>query len=183
MAGCNVKDWYNKNGTVRLQLDIQDAQTSSLDSFRSVMVAIYGASIKQAGDALNPPQDFTFGSDPLIVDIVQKGKAREVIPLAEFKTNLRATERVLVRIVVFEAIDAAGAPMEVCRVTDTPEKFPCFYQPAGDALLYEEKDFSPPRGGTVIVHFPIAIKYAQQGRVAEYFLHADPALVQLENRR
>lgn len=181
-AGCNIQDWYNQMGTVRIQLDVQPAQTSHLADFRSVKAVIYGVTLTQLGDALNPKQ-FTFGPGGKIVDIVQHGKSGEAIGLAEFRTNLRATEGILVRMVVFEAIESSGTPMEICRVTSRPERFPCFYQPQSDALEYDAAPFAPPRGGEVVVHFPVAIKYAQQGTVAEYFLFADPALVELENRR
>ena len=185
-AGCDVKDWYNQNGTVRVQLEIQGAKGNHLDEFRSIKAAIYGVMLKQSGESLNLKQ-FTFGTDPKIIDIVESGKKAESIGLTEFKTNLRATDRVAIRMAVFEAIDAAGNSMQVCKQTDTPDHFPCFYQPDDDLLSFqadvEQKSFAPPRGGTVIVHFPLAVKYAQQGRVAEYFLFADPALVTLENHR
>lgn len=191
-AGCDVKDWYNQSGTVRIQLEPQPAQGSHLDSFKSVKAAIYGVSLKQAGESLNV-KHFTFGKDPKIVDLVDAGKKGTVIELTEFKTSLRATERIAVQIAVFEAIDAAGASMEICRLADTPQRFPCFYVPDDDLLLFEgcpstdatcrEKSFAPPRGGMVVVHFPVAIQYAQDGPRGEYFLFADPAKVGLENRR
>jgi hypothetical protein len=182
LAGCNVQDWYNHVGTVQIQLDIQPATASRLNDFQLVKVALYGVTLKQAGDAINAKQ-FSFGAQPKIVEIVQLGKTGGSIPLTEFKTNLRATERVQVKLVVFEAIDAAGNSLEICRLGTKPARYPCFYQPNDDALYYEEKPFSPPRGGLTVVHFPVAIKYAQQGQATQYFLYADPTLVELENHR
>lgn len=180
-AGCNVKDWYNQEGWVHVDLAVDGSRNSNLDNFRSIKAAVYGVSIRQAGVA--DAKHFTFGSDPLIVDLVEKGKAGESVRLAEFKTNLRATERVAVRIAVFEAIDAAGNPMQVCRLNQEVEKFPCFYQPENAALLYEAKSFSPPRGGTIDVGFPVTVQFAQQGRASEYFLFADPGKVTLDPKR
>lgn len=180
-AGCNVKDWYNQEGWVAIDLALEGGRNSTIDHFRSVKAAVYGVSLRQAGTT--DAKHFTFGADPLIVDLVEKAKEGETVRLAEFKTNLRATERVAVRITVFEAIDAAGNSMEICRLDDTPERFPCFYQPDNAALLYEEKSFSPPRGGRITVGFPVAIQFAQQGRASEYFLYADPGKVTLDVER
>lgn len=178
-AGCNVKDWYDQNGTVRIQMRSLSGDQSMVDHFQSVKVALYGVTLRQR-DAVNP-EFFSF-EEPKIVDLVTLAKEGEEVGITEFKTSLLPTVRVQLKIVVFEAVDAAGVSMEICRESDTPTRFPCFYQPPGDDLLYE-KPFSPPRGGAVIVHFPVAVKYAQQGRVSEYFLFADPALMELENKR
>lgn len=179
LAGCNVKDWYNQDGTVRIQMRALSGDDSLVDNFQSVKVALYGVTLRQR-DAVNP-EFFSF-DEPKIVDLVSLAKEGEEVGISEFKTSLLPTVRVQLKIVVIEAIDAAGVSMEICRKEDTPTRFPCFYQPPGDDLLYE-KNFAPPRGGTVIVHFPVAVKYAQQQRVAEYFLFADPALLELENKR
>ncbi|HET6404634.1 MAG TPA: hypothetical protein VFH78_08295 [Candidatus Thermoplasmatota archaeon] len=180
-AGCNVKDWYNQMGTVRIQVRVIGDENSLVGQFQSVKVALYGVTLRQAGDALNP-KFFSFGDQPKIVDLVTFAREGEEIPITEFRTNLRATERVQLKVVVIEAIDAAGNPLEICRETSRPARFPCFFQYTDDALYYE-KPFSPPRGGEVIVHFPIAVKYASRGAASQYFLFADPALVELENRR
>jgi hypothetical protein len=178
-AGCNVKDWYNQEGYVAIDLVVDNGRNSSIDQFQSIRAALYGVSLQQFDVA--DQKHFTFGDQPLVIDLVEKkgGPVR----LAEFKTNLRATERVAIRMVVFEVIDAAGNPMEVCREDDTPERFPCFYQPTNAALLYDEKQFSPPRGGEIDVGFPLSVKYATKGRAAEYFLYADPGLVTLDVHR
>lgn len=179
LAGCNVKDWYNQNGTVRIQLRSISGEQSLEDHFQSVKVALYGVTLRQR-DAVNP-ENFAF-DEPKIVDVVTLAKEGEEVGITEFKTSLLPTVRVQLKVVVIEAIDAAGVSMQVCRRDDAIERFPCFYQPPGDNLDYD-KPFAPPRGGMVIVHFPVAVKYAQQGTVSEYFLFADPALVELENKR
>lgn len=180
-AGCNVRDWYNQEGWVVIDLAMDAGRNTSADHFRSVKAAVYGVSLRQAGTT--DAKHFTFGEDPLILDLVEKTKQGERVRLAEFKTNLRATERVAIRMTVFEAIDAAGNSMEVCRLDDTPEKFPCFYQPDNAALQYDEKSFSPPRGGSIVVGFPVSIQFAQQGRASEYYLYADPGKVTLDVKR
>lgn len=179
-AGCNVKDWYNQNGTVRIELEVLDATETAIGDMRSVKVAIYGVSLRQVNAQ---PKHFAFEPEPLIVDLVETMKADERIPLTEFKTNLLATERVAVRLVVFEAIDAAGKNLEICRLDSEVETFPCFYQPDNSALLYEDRPFAPPRGGEVVVGFPVAVRFAQEGRASEYYLEADPSKIVLENAR
>ena len=181
MAGCNVQDWYNKKGDVNLVLTPLADENSLVDQFKSVKVALYGVTLRQRG-AINPAN---FGYDePKIIDLVPMAREGEELTVTKFTTSLLPTVRVFLKLVVIEAIDAAGTSLMVCRPVDTPERFPCFYQPADD--VFEPVDlspFSPPRGGTVTVHIPIAVKYAQQGRVSEYFLFSDPALVELENKR
>lgn len=180
-AGCNVKDWYNQEGYVQVDLVVDPGTNTSIDNFRSLRAAIYGVSLKQFDSA--ETKHFTYGDQPLIIDMVEKANKHEVVRLTEFRTNLRATERVAVRMVVFEAVDAAGNAMEICRLDTPPEKYPCFYQPTDALLLYDEKAFSPPRGGAITVGFPVSVAYATKGRAAEYFLFADPGLVDLQLHR
>lgn len=180
LAGCNVKDWYNQNGTVRIELEVLDAAESAIGDLRSVKAAIYGVSLRQINAQ---PKHFAFEPEPLVVDLAETARADERVPLAEFKTNLLATERVAVRLVVFEAIDASGKNLEICRLDTEVEQFPCFYQPDNSALLYEDRPFSPPRGGEVVVGFPVAVRFAQQRNAAEYYLEADPSKIVLESAR
>lgn len=181
-AGCNVKDWYNQNGTVTLELNVLGPKNTSLDNLRSVKVAIYGATVRQFSSA--DARHFTYPTnDPKIVDLVQKGKDGERVPIANFKISIRAVESVTVRMEVFEAIDAAGNALEICRLRDKPERFPCFFIPDNSAYQYYEKPFAPPRGGEVVVGFPLAIKYAARGRVSEYYISTPAEEIVLENRR
>lgn len=180
-AGCNVKDWYNMEGHVTVTMFMDTGANSTLDHFRSIKAAVYGVDLRQGSAA--DAKHFTFGDTPLVVDLVEMGKKGEEIALAQFKTNLRATDRVALRIVVFEVIDAAGNPMEVCRINTQPERWPCFYQPDNAALLYDEKSFSPPRGGSIDVGFPLTVHFATKGRAQQYFLYADPGLVRLDVQR
>lgn len=179
-AGCNVKDWYNQNGTVRIELEVLPASESRIGEFSSLRVAIYGVSLRQT-DA--EPKHFGFEPDPVIVDLVQVAKDDERVPLTEFKTNLRATDRVAVRLVTLEAITAAGESLQVCRIGDSVDRFPCFYQPNNTALLFEDRPFSPPRGGEVVVGFPVGVAFAQQGRATQYYLEADPSKIVIETKR
>lgn len=181
LAGCNVKDWYNQMGTVTVELMPLRSGESQMDAFRIIRVAVYGVTVRQAGVA--DAKQFTFGDNPLVVDLVEKAKSGERIPLAQFRTNLRATSTVDVRMLVIEVIEANGNSMEVCRTTDVPERFPCFFQPTNSVWTYDEKPFAPPRGGEVVVGFPLTVKFAQQGRVSEFYLAADPNLIQLTNKR
>lgn len=177
LAGCNFKDWYNQEGYVAVDFMVDTGANSTLDHFRSIKAAIYGVSIRQFDSA--DAKHFTFGEQPLIVDLVEMGNEDKRERLAEFKTNIRRTDTVLLRVVVFEAIDAAGNSMEICRLDDPDVKFPCFYQPDNAALVYDEKSFSPPRGGTVVVGFPVTVHFATQGRAQEYFLFPDPGHVEI----
>lgn len=180
-AGCNVKDWYNQEGYVSIELAVDSGKNTTIDHFKSIKAQVYGVDIKQRESS--DQKHFTFGDSPLIVDLVDLAKKGESVHITEFKTNLRATEKVAIRIVVFEVFDAAGNPVEVCRLNTQPEKFPCFYQPDNAALLYDEKQFSPPRGGTVEATFPVTIQFATKGRASQYFLFADSGQVELAVRR
>lgn len=182
LAGCNIRDWYNQEGWVHVELKVNNDPKTALDEFQRLQIAVFGVTIKQA-DALNP-EHFAFDlPGPLLVNLVEKGEKDERVPLASFKTNLRATNSVAIRAVVVEAVAANGEPMEICRISDTPEKFPCFYQPEETAFVYTEKAFAPPRGGEVFVGFPVGVRFAQLGRVSEYFIEVDPSLVEITNKR
>lgn len=180
-AGCNAKDWYNQMGTVQVDLAPQGATNTSLNEFRTIKVAIYGVTVKQylAADA----KQFSFGANPLVIDLVEKGRAGERVTLAEFKVNLRAVESVTVHLDVVEAVDAGGESLQICRLQDTVEKWPCFFMPDNNAFRYDEKSFSPPRGGEAVVAFPLAVKYATQGRKAQYYLDTPADLVEITNKR
>jgi hypothetical protein len=117
------------------------------------------------------------------VDLAQKARDAERVPIAEFKTNLLASDRVAVRLVTLEAITATGENLEICRLGTSVERFPCFYQPNNTALLYEDRPFSPPRGGEVTLGFPVGVAFEARGRASQYFLEADPSKVIVETRR
>lgn len=191
LAGCNVKDWYNQQGWVDVQLVPQGPRNTSLDEFQRISVAIFGVTVRQL-DVVQPKtfqfQDAAGAPQPLLVDLVSKGKEGESIPLARFKTNMRPTSEVTIRMQVVEAIDASGQAMQVCRIGDTVRKWPCFFVPTNDAYTYDEKPFAPPRGGEVLVGFPAAVKFVRPPNASpgdarsQYFIETDPALIQLTNR-
>lgn len=181
LAGCNAKDWYNQQGTVSVELVSLGGAETSIDNFRSIRVALYGVSIKQVG-AVNT-KEFSFGDQPPIVDLVELAKTGETVPLAEFKFNLRAIESVTVYINILEAVDAAGNSMQICRPEDTVEKWPCFFMPSNGAFRYDQKSFSPPRGGSIEVGFPLEVLYATQGSKSQYFLAIDPDHIRLTPNR
>lgn len=183
LAGCNLRDWYNQEGWVHIELKVIEGGDTSLGEFDRVTLAIYGVTVKQA-DALNP-DSFAFEPGPLLVNLVELAEKDERPRLASFKTNLRATNSVVVRAVAIEAVTAAGESLEICRLPPAPppEKFPCFYQPEDTAFAYNEKAFAPPRGGDVIVGFPVGVEFASRGRVTQYFIEVDPSLVDIVNDR
>lgn len=181
LAGCNVKDWYNQRGTVHVELVSLGGANTSLDHFRSITVVLYGVSVKQLGSV--DSKEFSFGEQPPTVDLVQMAKSGAPRPLAEFTVSLRAVERVTVYLEVIEAVDAAGNSIQVCRLEDTVEKWPCFFMPSNGSFRYDAKTFSPPRGGSIDVGFPLEVKYAQRGTKSQYYLDNDPNQIRLESHR
>lgn len=181
LAGCNAQDWYHQRGTVRVELLSLDGSNTSLDNFRSVTAAVYGVSVKQAGSV--DTKEFSFGDQPPTVDLVQLGKTGQVMRLAEFKISLRAVESVTVYLDIVEAVDAAGNSMQICRPEEKVDRYPCFAVPSSGAYRYNQKQFSPPRGGSIDVGFPLEIKYGSSGRESYYYPTIDPNQIRLTPHR
>lgn len=176
-AGCNVKDWYNQNGTVEIDMKPMGTSNTSLGDFRVLKIAVYDVTAKQI-DSANP-QSFSFtsgGQAPLIVDLV--GKAGQAIPLASFHTNLRAIESVTIHIDVVEAVDAAGKSLPGCHPGQPVVSKPCVATPADLGYRAAEKSFSPPRGGKVVFGFPLAVRAGG----GEYFIQYDPTQATIDRQ-
>ena len=177
-AGCNFKDWYNQNGTVEIALKPLGTTNTSLGDFRVLKIAVYDVTVKQV-DSLNP-LSFTFSPDPahltpLPVDLVATGKAGQLVPLASFHTNLRAIASVTIHIDVVEAVDAAGRSLPGCHPGSHPK--PCVSTPGDLSYRAEEKAFSPPRGGSIVFGFPLAVRAGG----GEYFIQYDATQASLDS--
>jgi hypothetical protein len=183
LAGCNFKDFYNQEGLITIQLaPTKTAINSSLNDFREVRIAVYGVTIRQIQSI--DPKSFSYPvSDPLLLDLV--AKAGERVPLTQFRTNLRATQSVTVRLDVVEAIDAAGRNMKVCHEGEklANTDYPCFFVPEQLSYTYNNHSFSPPRGGEVVVAFPLVVKWQEQAGKREYFLDSPAEITVFEQHR
>lgn len=174
LAGCSFSDWWNLRGTVEVELAPQGPSGTALSNFQSLQIAVYGVSMKKAGSV--EPYEFSFGEDPLLVDLVATGKAGTRIPMVTNKTNLREFESVTIRIEVVEAISASGRSLPACHPGQPVESRPCVSTPVNGAYRIE-RPFSAPRGGTATFVFPIAVQYDQP--TDEYYIQSDGALAQI----
>lgn len=174
LAGCSFSDWYHQRGTAYVELAPQGPAGTALGDFKKLSVAVYGVSMKKVGSV--QPYEFAFGDSPLVVDLVEHGKARTTVPLVENVTNLRAFEWVTVRIDVVEALDAAGKPVPGCHPGQPVASRPCVSTPVNGAYR-AERAFSPPRGGEVTFRFPLAVQFDAQGD--EYYIQMDPDAVEI----
>lgn len=181
LAGCSFPDFYNQNGDVRVELAPQGPTNTSLSDFRKITIAVYGVSVRQIGSI--DPFEFSFGDSPLVVDLVETGMRGDRVPLSEHKQSIRAVGEVTLRLDVVQAVDARGETMPVCREEDTVATFPCFFLNRAGAYRLTEPDFAPPRGGDVVMGFPLSVHEATVEGKTEYFLIADPTKVTLDMRR
>lgn len=183
LAGCNFKDFYNQVGTVSITVSpLRTAANSTMNDFQKITIAIFGVTIRQLGSI--DPKSFSFPpGQPLIMDMVDKADTRT--PIADFKTNLRATSSVTVRVDVVEAIDAAGKSMKICHegVEIKNSEYPCFFVPETFSYTYDRRGFAPPRGGEVVVVFPLVVKAAELAGKREYYISTPAELIELENHR
>ena len=174
LAGCSFSDWWNLKGTVYVDLAPQAPGKSSINDFRTLKVAVHGVSLKKAGAV--DPYEFSYGTEPLIVDMVAAGKAGNRIRMVENKTTLREFESVTVRIEVIDAVDASGKTLPACHPGQPVASRPCVSTPVNGAYRIE-RDFSPPRGGTATFVFPLAVHYSQDSN--EYFIQGDGTLAEV----
>lgn len=184
LAGCSFRDFYNQEGTVTITVSpVKKGTNATLNDFQKITVAIFGVTIRQLG-SIDPKSFSVPPENPLLLDLVDKADTRT--PLAKFKTNLRATSSVTVRADVVEAIDAAGKAMTICRDSGPPisnADYPCFFVPETFSYTYNQRSFAPPRGGEVVVVFPLYVSWDEQGGKREYFISTPPDLIQIENSR
>ena len=174
LAGCSFPDWYKQRGTVYVELAPQGPAGTALGDFQKLSIAVYGVSMKKLGTV--EPYEFAFTGSPLVVDMVEKGRAKATIPLVENKTNLRAFESVTVRIDVIEAVDASGKSIPGCHPGQPVESRPCVSTPVNGAYR-AERQFSPPRGGEVTFRFPLAVQFSATAN--EYYIQLDPTAIEL----
>lgn len=174
LAGCSFTDWYKQRGTVYVQLAPQGPAGTALGDFQKLTVAVYGVSMKKVGTV--EPYEFSFGASPLVVDLVQHGRAGTTIPMVENKTNLRAFESVTVRIDVVEAVTASGATIPGCHPGQPVASRPCVSTPVNGAYR-AERQFSPPRGGEATFLFPLGVQFS--ANVNEYYIQLDPTAIRI----
>jgi hypothetical protein len=174
LAGCSFTDWYKQRGTVYIELAPEGSAGTALGDFRKLTIAVYGVSLKKVGSV--EPYEFSFGESPLLVDLVERGRAGTTVPLAENVTNLRAFETVTVRIDVVEALDAGGKGVPGCHPGQPVPSRPCVSTPVNGAYR-AERQFSPPRGGDVTFRFPLSVQFDASAN--EYYIQMDPDAIQL----
>lgn len=174
LAGCNFSDWWNLRGTVYVELTPVGSAKSEIGDFRALKIAVYGVSLKKAGAV--EPYEFSFGTDPLIIDMVGLGKSGDRVRLVENVTNLREFESVTIRIEVVDAVDASGKTLPACHPGQPVASRPCVSTPVNGAYRIE-RNFSPPRGGSATFVFPIAVQFDQPSN--EYYIQSDPTAAEV----
>lgn len=177
LAGCSFSDWYHQRGTVYVELAPQGPAGTALGDFQKLTIAVYGVSMKKI--ATVEPYEFSFGDSPLLVDLVQHGRAGTTLPLVENKTNLRAFESVTIRIDVVEAVDASGRSVPGCHPGQPVASRPCVSTPVNGAYR-AERQFSPPRGGEATFLLPLGVQFAAD--VNEYYIQLDPDAVDITTK-
>lgn len=172
LSGCNAKDWYNQQGTVRLELAVYgdvpaELNTESrIEDFERLRVTLRGGQLRQdavAGSINSPTM-----SD--ILDLVELAKSGDRVVLLEEKVNLRGFSQAVLRLEVLDGITAAGEAIPGCERGATVEEPPCIrYDRAGTyARALDPSEFHVPRGGTMTIVVPVGIGYTAS--VNEFFL-------------
>src|SRR5581483_11883587 len=113
LAGCNFQQWARQEGTVNVFVAPLSPAKSNANDFQRLKVGIIGVSIKQVGSI--DTKEFTYGSDPKIIDLVAAGRSGEKSKVASTVIPIRAVESVTVRIEVEDAVDAAGKTIRSCH--------------------------------------------------------------------
>lgn len=181
LAGCNVKDWFSQQGNITIQIDPMGAANTTLTDFRKLTVAVYGVTIKQY--LMLDSKQFSYGDQPKLFDFVEKGMKGEPIPVMTDKINIRAVESVTLHLDVFEAIDAQGKNVPVCREGEPVASFPCFFMPLNGAYRHQDKQFSTVRGGSVTFNYPLGVRSVTENGQTEYFIFEDVTLATVETSR
>jgi hypothetical protein len=174
LAGCSFSDWYHQRGTVYVELAPEGPAGTALGDFQKLRIAVYGASLKKVGSV--DPYEFGYGDSPLVVDLVEHGRAGTTVRLVENVTNLRAFETVTVRIDVVEALDAGGKAIPGCHPGQPVPSRPCVSTPVNGAYR-AERQFSPPRGGEITFLFPLSVQFNAQAN--EYYIQMNPDAIEL----
>ncbi len=179
LAGCNLKDWWDINGTFRVEVSTGNNANSRIGDFQSLKLGIYDLSLKQEGE-VNPAL-FAFRDEPLVIDMVRMGREGGTMPVIETVRSLRPVTAVTIRVSVIEAIDATGKSLPACFPNQPVESRPCVSTPLNGAYRIDDQPFSPPRGGSATFVFPILVKYA--ANVNEYFISTDSTLVKVTTEK
>jgi len=172
LAGCNFSLWQKQQGEVKVYVVPQGPAKTALNNFQKLKIAVLGVSLKQAGSLQT--MEFSYGSDPLVVDMVDKGTHGTKVQVAQNVTGLHAFESITIRIEVTEAVDSTGRSLPNCHPNEPVTSHPCVSTPSNGAYRIDGKNFSPTRGGTVAANFPLAVLFDQPTN--EYYIQADPAL-------
>lgn len=178
LAGCNLKDWWELEGTATIGVTALQRDASpvegyqpALNEFTTLKLGVVGLSVKQAGE-LNP-RHFSYQGQPLIIDLVEASKRDGVTPLIVEKGPLRAYQNVTVTVIGIEAITASGQSLPFCFPGQKNVTKPCVSIPANGAYRHGERPFSAPRGGTV--EFGMAFEVLYNAMAKEYVIFRDPA--------
>lgn len=172
LSGCNAQDWYNQQGTVRLEMAVYGeippelTTQSRIEDFERLRVTLRGGQLRQdaAASSINSPAM----SD--ILDLVALAESGERVLLLEDKVNMRGFSQAVLRLEVLDGITAAGEAIPGCERGATIEEPPCIrYDRAGTyARALDPAEFNVPRGGTMTIVVPVGIGYTAS--VNEYFL-------------
>lgn len=172
LSGCNAKDWYNQQGTVRFEMAVYadvpaDLNTESrIEDFERLRVTLRGGQLRQeaAASSINSPAK----SD--IYDLVALAKSGDRVRLVEEKVSMRGFSQAVLRLEVIDGLTAAGESIPGCERGETIEDPPCIrYQTGGSyPAVLDPSDFQVPRGGTMTIVMPVGIGYTAS--VNEYFL-------------
>jgi hypothetical protein len=170
LAGCNLKDWYNQLGDVKIFLAPVGPSNSSIADFRTLQIAIYGVSVKQV--LIVDPKDFTYASPP-VTDLVAAGARGERTQIAQVKETIRPIESVTVTLDVVQALDAQGKSVPVCREGQAITGNPCFFLDAQGFIRFSDRNIPISRGNVEDFTMPLQVLSRTQGGQTEYFLNMD----------
>lgn len=172
LAGCNVKDWYDQVGTVRLELQVVGPDGSDIENLESVRVAIRSAQMRQEL-AVNPETSTEATAE--VLDFATLAQTGERVLLLEKKVTMRGFESLNVKLEVLEALGAAGETIPGCEQGQRIENPPCVRYARDGAYpqLLDPTQFHVPRGGEMTVVLPIAVMYDAASN--EYYLKAERA--------
>lgn len=178
LPGCNLKDWYNQQGIVSLEvafvadeppkeiLDINEGFASRLNDFSTMRVALRGWQMRQEG-AANPLPDPPVPADYSdIRDVVSLAKGGQRVRVMEEKVSMRGFEAGQFKFEVLDGRTAAGETLLGCVIgVERPENTTCIRYDVSYARDLNPDDFRVPRGGTMTIVLPMYLSF----RAGEYF--------------
>ena len=172
LSGCNLKDWYDQVGTVRVELRVVGAEESDVEQFQSLRLTVRSAQVRQQA-AANPLT--SAGGEAVIHDLARMARTGERAVLLEERVNLRGFESVGLKIEVIDGVSADGETIPGCEQGVTVQEPPCirFARQGAYPLTLDPAQFRVPRGGTMVIVFPLAVHYSPQ--TGEYFVASKDA--------